>query len=125
MENKQTYDLDVNNAVVARTVSEWFGPRLRLQWGDYFESSAEEENFVVQLCATAYTTGLMPLETVLEKLRGVFPFASIEEILGKLEEEQAKKDARDLEMTDQKGAIAAKHDVKTGSASGAKGDKKA
>jgi len=125
VENKQTYDLDVNNAVVARTVSEWFGPRLRLQWGDYFESSAEEENFVVQLCATAYTTGLMPLETVLEKLRGVFPFASIEEILGKLEEEQAKKDERDLEMTDQKGAIAAKHDVKTGSASGAKGDKKA
>lgn len=123
---------------VPRTSKQWFGPRLELQWGRYFPPSAEEENFIVTMCAEALTAGLMPLEIIIEKLRDVFTFSSAEEILEKIEQESAKKQADAIALADHQGAVAAKYAPEgkqpaakpgppvpfRGSESGAKGDKK-
>jgi hypothetical protein len=130
------------------TVRSWFGPPLSLQWGPYFASSAEEQNFIVTLCAAAYSGGLMPLSMVLERLREVFPFGSTEELIAKIDEEKAKKQADALANQDAMMAMSAKHAApqpgggnpdappksggfgkapppKAGAASGARGDTKA
>lgn len=124
----------------ATTRKEWFSPRLDLEWGPYFQSSAEEENFLVTMCVTAYTNGLMPLEVVLEKLRSVFSFGSTEELLKRLEEAKVKKQKEQLAQQEAQASLAAKYapdgggkgppgkgppQAKAGSASGAKGDSKA
>lgn len=129
---------------VAAPLQAWFGPQLDLEWGPYFQSSAEEENFIVTMCVAAYGATLMPLEIIIEKLRDIFPFKSSEEILEKLEEAQRQKDEKALAIADQQSGMAAKYApdgkgpaskdakpsspypfAKKGSASGAKGDKKA
>lgn len=114
---------------------QWFGPRLELEWGKYFQASAEEENFIVTLCVQAKTAGLMPLEVILEKLRSVFPFKSTEELMEALEEEAekvAEKAAKDAEETAKIGAKYAQGQPdgppwppEKGSANGARGDAKA
>lgn len=117
------------------TVAIWFGPRLELQWGRYFPPSAEEENFIVTMCAMALEKGLMPLEVILEKLRDVFQFGSTEELVKKLEDERAKKQAEAQQQLEATAQIGAKYapgtkdgppfpPSKAGSANGAKGDKK-
>ncbi len=119
----------------ASTVKAWFGPRLELEWGPYFTNSAEEENFIVTMCLAAFTGGIMPLEIVLEKLRSVFSFSSTEELMKKLEEAKLKAQEHAANEAEGQAKVGAKYaqgqpdgppwPPEKGSASGAKGDKKA
>lgn len=109
----------------------WFGPRLELEWGAYFQASAEEENFLISMCVAAYSAGLMPLDVIVEKLRSVFSFGSAEELIAKIEEEKARKQQEAVEQMKVQASIAGavappgpKPPPKAGSGNGAKGDKK-
>lgn len=79
------------------TVQAWFGPRLELQWGRYFQPTPEEEKALVEMCVAAKNAGLMPDEVLLEKLRDVFVFGSTEELLERLEEQATKNQERAVE----------------------------
>lgn len=87
-------------APVSETVKCWFGPRLELQWGRYFPPTPEEEAAIVNMCATAKNSGLLPDEVILEKLRGVFQFGSARELLERLEEQKAEAQERMAGMAD-------------------------
>jgi hypothetical protein len=82
-DGKKLYVAGANRAAPALAKFEidgrWICPRIRPQWGPYFDLTPTEEYDLVRMAVEA--SKVMPRELVLEKLRGCFPFDSVEEVM--------------------------------------------
>jgi len=69
----------------------WLPPRIDLTWGTYFESSAQDDQFLVTMAKTALDAGLVTRPVALEKLRSVFTFGSTEELIEAVDMEREER----------------------------------
>lgn len=65
----------------------WQPPSLSLIWPPFFRSDMTEEQQVVSTTALALQSNMITKRMALEKLRSVYPFENIENVLEQLEEQ--------------------------------------
>lgn len=65
---------------------EWRAPRMRAQWGRYFDLTPQDEQSLVGAVTDALSAKAIPLRLALEKLRDVFPHESSEQLALEMQE---------------------------------------
>ena len=76
----------------------WFCPRIKPQWGRYFDDGPEGEAQTVKVASDAFSAGLVTREIAIEKLRGIFAFDSAALLAEELQKAEEEQQAKSLEM---------------------------
>ncbi len=75
----------------------WEPPHVKVEWGSYFKPDPEEQAKIVKMCSEALSGNMVPLRTVVAKLAPIFGFDNVDAVVDAIEEEQVKRDDRELE----------------------------
>ena len=92
----------IETAVLDKTWS-WVAPPMELIWGDYFEPSGEEENYLIMASAAALNAGFMTRRATVEQRKNILKIRDVDAFMKELDAEREENNKTQVDM-----AVAAK-----------------